>query len=222
MRALVRGAVTLVFSDGLERGEPAGDDPCRRPPGAAQPSPGLGDAACRRSALPAADARHGRHPAASRRALPTAAACRRWSGCSQASTASSGRAARRGARDRYPDARRHGDGMIPIVDAHHHIWRQADLPWLQGPMRAAHLRPLRADPARLSDRGIPRRHRRHAASRSPSTCRRNWAKDARGRGGRLGAGRSPTSTAGRTPSSATPTCCRRRRRDAEAAGEVSR
>lgn len=24
--------------------------------------------------------------------------------------------------------------MIPIVDAHHHIWRQADLPWLQGPM----------------------------------------------------------------------------------------
>ncbi|MDP3898768.1 MAG: amidohydrolase family protein [Mesorhizobium sp.] len=24
--------------------------------------------------------------------------------------------------------------MIPIVDAHHHIWRQVDLPWLQGPM----------------------------------------------------------------------------------------
>jgi predicted TIM-barrel fold metal-dependent hydrolase len=24
--------------------------------------------------------------------------------------------------------------MIPIVDAHHHIWRQADLAWLQGPM----------------------------------------------------------------------------------------
>lgn len=24
--------------------------------------------------------------------------------------------------------------MTPIVDAHHHIWRQADLPWLQGPM----------------------------------------------------------------------------------------
>jgi len=24
--------------------------------------------------------------------------------------------------------------MIPIVDAHHHIWRQADLPWLQGQM----------------------------------------------------------------------------------------
>ena len=24
--------------------------------------------------------------------------------------------------------------LMPIVDAHHHIWRQADLPWLQGPM----------------------------------------------------------------------------------------
>ena len=26
--------------------------------------------------------------------------------------------------------------MIPIIDAHHHIWRQADLPWLQGPLVA--------------------------------------------------------------------------------------
>jgi len=25
--------------------------------------------------------------------------------------------------------------MIEIVDAHHHIWRQADLPWLSGPMQ---------------------------------------------------------------------------------------
>jgi predicted TIM-barrel fold metal-dependent hydrolase len=25
--------------------------------------------------------------------------------------------------------------MIPIVDAHHHIWRRADLPWLDGPMQ---------------------------------------------------------------------------------------
>jgi predicted TIM-barrel fold metal-dependent hydrolase len=24
--------------------------------------------------------------------------------------------------------------MIPIVDAHHHIWRQKDVPWLMGPM----------------------------------------------------------------------------------------
>ena len=25
--------------------------------------------------------------------------------------------------------------MSEIVDAHHHIWRQADLPWLTGPMQ---------------------------------------------------------------------------------------
>ena len=25
--------------------------------------------------------------------------------------------------------------MIGIVDAHHHIWRQADLAWLSGPMQ---------------------------------------------------------------------------------------
>ena len=24
---------------------------------------------------------------------------------------------------------------LPIIDAHHHIWRQADLPWLMGPMQ---------------------------------------------------------------------------------------
>jgi predicted TIM-barrel fold metal-dependent hydrolase len=26
-------------------------------------------------------------------------------------------------------------GMIPIIDAHHHIWRQDDLAWLKGPMQ---------------------------------------------------------------------------------------
>jgi len=25
--------------------------------------------------------------------------------------------------------------VTPVVDAHHHIWRQADLPWLKGPMQ---------------------------------------------------------------------------------------
>ena len=25
-------------------------------------------------------------------------------------------------------------GDLEIVDAHHHLWRQADLPWLSGPM----------------------------------------------------------------------------------------
>ena len=61
--------------------------------------------------------------------------------------------------------------MIPIIDAHLHIWRQQDLPWLVGPDGAAHLRPLRADPPRLSDRGISGRHRRTRAWRSPSMSR---------------------------------------------------
>ena len=59
-------------------------------------------------------------------------------------------------------AKASGARMTEIVDAHHHIWRQADMPWLR-PDAAAHLRALRADPPRLSDRGIsgrPRRHRR--------------------------------------------------------------
>jgi len=25
--------------------------------------------------------------------------------------------------------------VTELVDAHHHIWRQADLPWLSGPMQ---------------------------------------------------------------------------------------
>lgn len=25
--------------------------------------------------------------------------------------------------------------MSPVIDAHHHVWRQADLPWLMGPMQ---------------------------------------------------------------------------------------
>ena len=25
--------------------------------------------------------------------------------------------------------------MIPVIDSHHHIWRQADMPWLMGPMQ---------------------------------------------------------------------------------------
>jgi len=25
--------------------------------------------------------------------------------------------------------------MLPVIDSHHHIWRQADLPWLNGPMQ---------------------------------------------------------------------------------------
>ena len=47
--------------------------------------------------------------------------------------------------------------MIPVVDAHHHIWRQRRSAVARRADAAAHLRPLRADPPRLSDRGISRR-----------------------------------------------------------------
>src|SRR5262249_50925658 len=44
--------------------------------------------------------------------------------------------ARRRARGRArpPDAARAGEGAVSYVDAHHHIWRMQDLPWLSGPM----------------------------------------------------------------------------------------
>ena len=34
-----------------------------------------------------------------------------------------------------PRSRPREGGMTAIVDAHHHIWRRADLPWLDGPMQ---------------------------------------------------------------------------------------
>ena len=38
--------------------------------------------------------------------------------------------------------------MTAIVDGHHHIWRQTDLPWLVGPMQPrifGHYEPIRRD-----------------------------------------------------------------------------
>ena len=31
---------------------------------------------------------------------------------------------------------------MDIIDSHHHIWRQADLKWLQGPMQPPDIRGL--------------------------------------------------------------------------------
>ena len=61
--------------------------------------------------------------------------------------------------------------MNDIVDAHHHIWRQADMPWLVRADAAAHLRPLRADPARLPGRANFSTISPAPASSSPSMCR---------------------------------------------------
>ena len=95
--------------------------------------------------------------------------------------------------------------MIPIVDAHHHIWRQADLPWLQGPMVPrifGPYEPIRRDyPIEefLADiAGI----RRREIGLCPDQLGQGPAPSTKSPGCRA----SPTSMAGRTPSSAMPTC----------------
>ena len=50
------------------------------------------------------------------------------------------------------------------IDAHFHIWRQADLPWLVGLMQPRIFGPYEGDPPRLSDgrvqgRGVGGRRR---------------------------------------------------------------
>ena len=91
----------------------------------------------------------------------------------------------------------------PIIDAHHHIWRQADLPWLVGPMLPrifGPYEPIRRDYpiaeylADIAGTGVVK----------SVYVQANWAPARRGRG-RLGAEVSPTRPAGRTRSSATPT-----------------
>ena len=60
---------------------------------------------------------------------------------------------------------------MTIVDAHHHIWRQADMPWLSGPMQPrifGPYEPIRRD--YLIDEFL-RGSRRHWRRRNQSTCR---------------------------------------------------
>ena len=77
--------------------------------------------------------------------------------------------------------------MTGIVDGHHHIWRQADLPWLQGPMVPrifGPYEPIRRDYpieeflADIAGSGVEK----------SVYVQTNWAKAARRRRGRLGAG----------------------------------
>ena len=125
---LARGAVVLVVSDGLERGDPGAmvaavrrlarlahrlvwvsplaADPRYRPVTRAMAG-----------VLPELDALvDGGQP----RGAGAAAGADRGGG---AAAAARGVAGVQG-----------GGGMTGIVDGHHHIWRQADLPWLQGPI----------------------------------------------------------------------------------------
>ncbi len=92
----------------------------------------------------------------------------------------------------------------PVIDAHHHIWRQADLPWLVGPMLPrifGPYEPIRRDYpieeflADIAGSGVVK----------SVYVQANWAPgSARGRG-RVGAVGPPSEPAGRTPSSAMPT-----------------
>ena len=90
-----------------------------------------------------------------------------------------------------------------IIDAHHHIWRQADQPWLNGPMVPRRLRALPGDPARLSDRRISRGHQK-LRRRRLGLCADQLGADAARSRKSPGCRRRPTRTAFRTPSSASP------------------
>ena len=68
--------------------------------------------------------------------------------------------------------------MTDIIDAHHHIWRRRRPAVARRADAAAHLRPLRADPARLSDRRIPWPISPAPASSRSVYVQANWPKDA--------------------------------------------
>ena len=81
--------------------------------------------------------------------------------------------------------------MTGIVDAHHHIWRRADLPWLQGPMVPrifGSYEPIRRDypieeyVADLAGTGVEK----------SVDVQTNWAKGRGRRRGRRGEGPPPT------------------------------
>ena len=115
--ALARGAAVVVLSDGLERGDPSAHDATR--------SRGFARLAWRIIWLTPLAADPGFEPR------------------------TAGLVAARPFLDQLGDGgsiesicahvldleRMREGGMTAIVDAHHHIWRRADLPWLDGPMQ---------------------------------------------------------------------------------------
>ena len=178
-----RGALTIVLSDGLERGDPA------------------------------------QMVHAVRRLKRLSARLLWWTPLgldptyrpiTRAMAAISERRRARG-RARPSDTARAGASAVNYVDAHHHIWPHRELPWLAGPMIPRIFGPYESlQGKRLHGRGVHRRRRRRTASRSPSTCRptgRSSAPSTRSSGSR----RSTTARAGRTRSSAPPTCSTRTR-----------
>lgn len=101
--------------------------------------------------------------------------------------------------------------MTDIVDGHHHIWRQADLPWLTGPMQPRIFGPY--EPIR---RDYPIQEYLDDLKGSGVTrsvyVQTNWAND-RFEDETAWCRRRPTNTAGPTPSSpmpiSRPTTCAR-------------
>ena len=77
--------------------------------------------------------------------------------------------------------------MIDIVDAHHHIWRQADLAWLSGPMQPRIFGPYEPDPPRLSDPANISTISRAQASLRSVYVQTNWPNDRFERRGGVGA-----------------------------------
>jgi uncharacterized protein with von Willebrand factor type A (vWA) domain len=131
-----RGAAVVIVSDGLERGDPSAPARCRRKIVAARLAPELADAARRRSRLSAADRSADRDPAVS------------WMIWSTADLPP--RSFRMFSR---LDKGRPRDRTRRCPSSYLASGRPA---LAERPDAAAHLRPLRADPARLSDPGISR------------------------------------------------------------------
>ena len=83
-----------------------------------------------------------------------------------------------GARD-IPTLLERGEGAVSYVDAHHHIWRVQDLPWLSGPMIPRIFGPYESLRGGLPRRGVRRAGAPRTASRSRSTCRPTGRSSAR-------------------------------------------
>ena len=179
-----RGAVVLILSDGLERGDPAAMREAVTRLSRARLARELAHAARRRSELQAADRGAEGDPAAGRRSR------RRLLGRGGL------RARARSGRRSAPHDRHRRRASPHLAAGRHAVAVRPDA--------AAHLRALRADPARLSDRRVsrgPRRHRRDEVGLRAGELAEGQVRG-RGRLGERGRGRD---AAGRTASSAMPT-----------------
>ena len=146
-----RGAAVVILSDGLERGDLSALARRGRQARAARLAPELVDAARGRASLRAADRGADRHSPLRRRHGRRRIERRGGYPCAFASAKES--------------------RVTGIVDAHHHIWRQADLPWLVGPMQPRIFGPYEPIRRDYPIREYLRRPRRQSASSSRSMSR---------------------------------------------------